>query len=155
MHKNANRKNLIAKNSKKELNNYSALPKRENNNYLDTDLETQKMLLLQKNFNTKTKKAAKIKKDAEKYPVVNNIIIQLLAWERNKIYDIIDNVNIEDKKISFKNNSEYYTRKYEYSLDDFFEMIKKGFFSDKEFFLPDGKLTNYYYTGLGLDEESD
>ena len=47
--------NLIVKKSRKELNNiYSALPKREKYN---TNLETQRILLLQKNFNTKTKKA--------------------------------------------------------------------------------------------------
>ena len=147
LHKNANRMNLIAKNSKKELNNsYSALPKREKYN---TNLETQKILLLQKNFNTKTKKADKLKKDAEKYPVVNNIIIQLLAWERNKIYDIINSIDIKKKKIYLKNDSDNIPKKYEYSLDQFSEMIKKGFFNN--FFFPNGKLTEYYYTGVGLE----
>lgn len=146
LHKNANRMNLIAKNSKKELNNsYSALPKREKYN---TNLETQKILLLQKNVNTKTKKADKLKKDAEKYPFVNNIIIQLLAWERNKIYDIINSVDIKNKKIYLKNDSDNIPKIYEYSLDKFSEMIKKGFFNN--FFLPNGKLTEYYYTGVGL-----
>ena len=124
-------------------NNYSS-------NY-ELDLNNQKKLLLQKNFNKNSKKILKLKENIEKYPNVNKIIIQLLAWERNKIYDIINSIDSKNKKIYLKNNSNYKPKIYEYSLSDFSDIIKKGIFG-KEYFLPNGKLTEYYYTGVGLYE---